>query len=830
MTPPPPESPTKKTSAGDGGQSKSEKQETAAAASRENFLRRLESHQQHQLKSPPEENTNAPNDAEKAPATKAASNDKVVTTKPAVNPTPAVKNQEGTKPPAEKVTTHNKESTTNDTDGNKAKAAVSRPTSQKKLSVGDELLLNYLSDYCELPGNKGTSESPCDWIQDVDASSLDFLKGLANVKQDSQYVGSTDSTFGICGANNHPNVVTRGQFKSDGSSNPPSRSASDNPTSRPNSNPPSQSSSSTNISKKNTAKQNTKDSREDKGSIFEIVVPSNVKPGQPFPLLAGGVKVMVTCPKNANPGQRIRFHLPPEVMKPPLPPPPVEKKMQPPVQENNWSSEMKRAGEMNEQEMMRTDLARFLEGKKNFDAMNSNWTALNPSPSTKPLSNSGDNDIQHRMLSIIENQQVQMFEMRARLDALGSIMIQMEKDVRYLRFQEESQGPPWQVQQGMGPGAPWQQQQGVPGQQQPPQEMKEVLPEAELKIAENLPEASFVVPRPQGQQAGRQRRPQNQRAQPRPVPNPLAPRHEQVMLFPQNQGIFFPLFLMLFRFLVSLPGRLRTVLLTTGVGRIYEHLRERAIERRAFAHVDLASIMKLVVMLVIFSGRVGDNGGNGGGAARNNRRRNGEEEEFGIMAHAYSLLQSVIDYWNGHRVHTLVLASFIGFLIQVGLLKFLYQVLWVEREDLLRVWLGHGMEEDDDLAGEDGHEANHGWDALQRGDPNGANDVNAPEGQVGRDQNPGGVAHPAAPMGGMIRRGPNNGGFFHDIQCLILSFLLSLIPAWRPEEAAQEVEPQQQQVEAADQDGPDLGEQPAAAPVQEGGGDDGADDGNDAAE
>ena len=32
----------------------------------------------------------------------------------------------------------------------------------------------------------------------------------------------------------------------------------------------------------------------------------------------------------------------------------------------------------------------------------------------------------------------------------------------------------------------------------------------------------------------------------------------------------------------------------------------------------------------------------------------------------------------------------------------------------------------------------------------------------------------------MIRRGPNNGGFLHDVQCLILSFFLSLIPAWRP--------------------------------------------------
>jgi hypothetical protein len=41
----------------------------------------------------------------------------------------------------------------------------------------------------------------------------------------------------------------------------------------------------------------------------------------------------------------------------------------------------------------------------------------------------------------------------------------------------------------------------------------------------------------------------------------------------------------------------------------------------------------------------------------------------------------------------------------------------------------------------------------------------------------------APPGGGMIRRGPNNGGFLHDVQCLIVSFFLSLVPAWRPEEA-----------------------------------------------
>lgn len=48
----------------------------------------------------------------------------------------------------------------------------------------------------------------------------------------------------------------------------------------------------------------------DKTQMFEVVVPTGVRPGQPFALLAGGVRVLVTCPKNAVPGKTIRFHLP----------------------------------------------------------------------------------------------------------------------------------------------------------------------------------------------------------------------------------------------------------------------------------------------------------------------------------------------------------------------------------------------------------------------------------------------------------------------------------------------------------------------------------------
>jgi len=44
--------------------------------------------------------------------------------------------------------------------------------------------------------------------------------------------------------------------------------------------------------------------------MFEVIVPPGVRPNQPFALLAGGQRVLVTCPPNAGPGQKIRFQLP----------------------------------------------------------------------------------------------------------------------------------------------------------------------------------------------------------------------------------------------------------------------------------------------------------------------------------------------------------------------------------------------------------------------------------------------------------------------------------------------------------------------------------------
>ena len=48
----------------------------------------------------------------------------------------------------------------------------------------------------------------------------------------------------------------------------------------------------------------------EKTQLFEVEVPKGVQPGAPFALLVGGVRVFVTCPPNAGPGQRIRFKVP----------------------------------------------------------------------------------------------------------------------------------------------------------------------------------------------------------------------------------------------------------------------------------------------------------------------------------------------------------------------------------------------------------------------------------------------------------------------------------------------------------------------------------------
>lgn len=399
------------------------------------------------------------------------------------------------------------------------------------------------------------------------------------------------------------------------------------------------------------------------------------------------------------------------------------------------------------------------------------------------------------MLDIIERQQTQLADMQARIDVLGGMMAQMQNDVGYLCHNT------------------WQQQNNNNGQQGRQQQQQQNRMgglfgrgEAPPGIAQQLPQAVPAVAY-RGQRA-----PPLQQL---PVPPQAAvPAADDGV---HHQGFFFPLFAALFRFIIDLPQRIRILLLSTGVGRVYTHLRQEAIARNAFRNVDFGSLIKLVVMLLIFTGRVG--GDNGGG--RNNRRNQNQEAEGSIF---YILLQSLIDYWNGHRVHTLVIASMIAFLIQVGLMSFFYQVLWVERGELLRVWLGQDPPADEneeiedsanDGAGDADQQGDGGGEAREGGANNNNNNANPPAQrprprQRARDwrRHPNHVpparrnaAQPAAAAEEgiyLFRRG-ENGGFFHDIQSLFLSFLLSLIPAWRVEEAAEPLptpEPEPQPAEA----------------------------------
>lgn len=47
----------------------------------------------------------------------------------------------------------------------------------------------------------------------------------------------------------------------------------------------------------------------------EAIVPRGVQPGQTFPLTVGGTRVVVMCPANTREGERVRFNLPPALMR-----------------------------------------------------------------------------------------------------------------------------------------------------------------------------------------------------------------------------------------------------------------------------------------------------------------------------------------------------------------------------------------------------------------------------------------------------------------------------------------------------------------------------------
>ena len=689
-------------------------------------------------------------------------------------------------------------------------------TQKVELPIGDQLLINYLSKYCEEPVTGGGSNataaisSPSDWLHDIEPSSLSFLKGLAGIKEPPSLPTPNIVAFNVQVATTVPlstiaTAVTDQKLDTSipsfGVTNSKAPTTKDEPT-----------------------------------KIYEVIVPSHVTPGQPFVLKASGVTVRVKCPPNVKTGQKIRFHLPTKLFDAPLPPPPMPS---PQTMEEDFSDMMALEeamfGGVNKATLPPVKMQGI--GAPKDDEMNSKSIAPKPSTTNNNNTtknnnnNSDDTSVQNRMLDIIERQQTQLADMQARIDVLGGMMAQMQNDVGYLCHNT------WQQQNDNGQQGRQQQQRmmgGLFGRGEAPPVIVQQLPGgAEV----------WLGGYPNQQQRGGPVAHRGQRVPPLhqqqlavppqaavPVAADAAPRH--------RQGFFFPLFAALFRFIIDLPQRVRTLLLSTGVGRVYTHLRQEAIARNAFRNIDFGSLMKLVVMLLIFTGRVG--GDNGGG--RNNRRNQNHEAEGGMF---YNLLQSLIDYWNGHRVHTLVIASMIAFLIQVGLMSFFYQVLWVERGELLRVWLGQDPpadvqnDENEDNANDDGDGDEQGADAD--GDAGGANNNNNnanPPAQRARDwrRHPNHIppARPAAAEEGiyLFRRG-ENGGFFHDIQSLFLSFLLSLIPAWRVEEAAEPLtpEPEPQPAEADQDAAPQQPETDGqAGQEEENAGDDNEEDDGNAAE
>ena len=82
--------------------------------------------------------------------------------------------------------------------------------------------------------------------------------------------------------------------------------------------------------------------------------------------------------------------------------------------------------------------------------------------------------------------------------------------------------------------------------------------------------------------------------------------------------------------------------------------------------------MKMIVMVLIFSGRIGRNNHQGGGGGGDNNNANVNNNGGGRLE---VILSTFIYWWRGHRVHTLIMASMIAFLFQVGLMSFFYQVI-----------------------------------------------------------------------------------------------------------------------------------------------------------
>lgn len=275
--------------------------------------------------------------------------------------------------------------------------------------------------------------------------------------------------------------------------------------------------------------------------------------------------------------------------------------------------------------------------------------------------------LEHRILTMLENQNNQIQKMQAQLDLMNDMMLKMGRDVKYLGHDQHRD-----MYQGrenghiinapnMGRGMQHQYPNNrppdsirVPGFRVPP-------PPPPLPPAASAPAANN----------------ENMPNQDNPPPQIQAvPLVEP----PFRRGIFFPLFNYIFQSILHLIRNFRSILLSTAPGRLYRHMRNEAIRRRAFANFDWRGLLKLVVMLAIFTGRMKDRGGNGGGnrnQRQNNRRGQQQQnngEDTGIGQILSQVLQTAMVFLQAHRVHVLVVAVS-GFMVDTMFnVAFLYSL------------------------------------------------------------------------------------------------------------------------------------------------------------
>mmetsp|Transcript_50979 Transcript_50979/g.75645 ORF Transcript_50979/g.75645 Transcript_50979/m.75645 type:complete len:805 (-) Transcript_50979:602-3016(-) len=127
--------------------------------------------------------------------------------------------------------------------------------------------------------------------RDIDGTYTVIVPSNVNVGQTFTVTVDGQQLMVTCPENAGPGMQVR--------INPPPRPAGDRGPER-----------ATRMDRPPETQQTPKPPVEPANQMFEVIVPQGVRPGQPFALMAGGQRVLVTCPFTASAGQRIRFQLP----------------------------------------------------------------------------------------------------------------------------------------------------------------------------------------------------------------------------------------------------------------------------------------------------------------------------------------------------------------------------------------------------------------------------------------------------------------------------------------------------------------------------------------